>query len=150
LSSNPGDCKTVSFSVQQADASLDKVCANGCQIKFGLSDGESVVKTIDGNVVPAPDVVPEPVPTPEVGPNSTPEVVTSPEVVPNPSPSGQVSPTNTPQPYGRRRINRVDTNRRLMQYGGTRRLSQYGRRLNQYGRRLNQYGERRLRQYGSN
>jgi hypothetical protein len=76
--------------------------------------------------------------------------VTSPDVVPNPSPSGEVFPSNTPQPYGRRRMSRLDgESRRLMQYG-SRRLSQYGRRLNQYGRRLNQYSGRRLRQYGNN
>ena len=51
LSAKSGDCKTVSFSVQEPNASLNKVCANGCQVKFGLSDGQSVVKTIDGNVV---------------------------------------------------------------------------------------------------
>lgn len=138
-------CKTVSFAVGEPNASLDKVCGNGCQVKFSLSDGQSVVKTVDGNVVPAPEVVPSPSPevvpspSPEAIPSQSPDVVTSPDVVPNPSPSGQVIASNTPQPYGRRRISRFDAeSRRLMQYG--RRLNQYRRRLNQYGRRLSQYG----------
>lgn len=128
LSASSGGCKTVTFAVQEPDASLDKVCPSGCQVKFALSDGQSVVKSIDGKILPAS--------SPEVVTTPSPEVVTtpSPEVVTTPSPSGPVSPSNTPEPYGRRRISQTEA-RRLMQYGGNRRLSQYGeaRKLRQYG-----------------
>jgi len=132
-------CASAYLDGPEPNMDLSDVCPSGCIVKLGFANGQSVVATLDGSVVPQ-QVSPEPVPEPEPEPEPVPETTPS-----------------APSAYGRRRLNVHDNEnlssfigRRLNQYG-KRRLVQYGsRRLNQYGsRRLNQYGSRRLNQYGS-
>jgi hypothetical protein len=128
-------CQTFTFSADGSNVDLESVCPDGCQVRFNMANGASVVRTIGGGrvdtpVSPEPSPVPSPIEPSPIEPSPEPSVPQETPLAPaEPSPEPSVTPasTNSPKPYGVRR-------RTLHQYGSSRRLSQYGskRRLSQY------------------